>query len=608
MLRNYLTVAIRNLLRHKVYSLINVAGLAIALMCCILVFLFVEDELSYDRYHENADRIYKVVRQDAALTPGPLAAALLSDFPEVVSAARIASGFGKMLVSYGERSFYEKQFLFADASVFDIFTFPFIKGDPGTALREPNTIVITRDMARKYFGGEDPLGKTLRVSEMGNWYDYEVTGVLQNIPHNSHFRFDFLASIMPFGESRSIGYWGNWNFHTYLLLPPDYLPDRLEKQLSDFLKRHFRRARWDAQLQLQPLTGIHLYSHLGHELEPNSNDDEQVVVINTDNVEAKERRRLLGAYRNEILPHHNIIRMASASRSFGGRLESTGFEYEGVQRRLYRFFIDHNYLETLGIKLAEGRNFSEDFPADEKESLIINESLAREFGLASPVGNPLEVYDRGGSPLTVIGVVKDYHFQDLHQDIKPLVLHLSSTSYGARCAFIRIRPQDIPSTLGFLRVKWRQIFPGYPFEYSFLDEDVDRQYRSEERWGRIVRYSALLALFIACLGTFGQTSLAVARRTKEIGIRKVLGASVSSIVSLLSREFMILVALASVIAWPVAYYAMDRWLQEFAYRISLGPGMFAVGAVLTLTVVLLTVVSLAVKAALSNPVDALRYE
>ena len=177
MLRNYLTVAIRNLLRHKVYSLINVAGLAIALMCCILVFLFVEDELSYDRYHENADRIYKVVRQDAALTPGPLAAALLSDFPEVVRAARIASGFGKMLVSYGERSFYEKQFLFADASVFDIFTFPFIKGDPGTALREPNTIVVTRDMARKYFGGEDPLGKTLRVSEMGNWYDYEVKTV-----------------------------------------------------------------------------------------------------------------------------------------------------------------------------------------------------------------------------------------------------------------------------------------------------------------------------------------------------------------------------------------------------------------------------------------------
>ncbi|MCD6333805.1 MAG: ABC transporter permease, partial [Candidatus Latescibacteria bacterium] len=281
MFRNYLTVAVRNLLRHKSYSLINIAGLAIGMACCILILLFVQDELSYDRYHENAEQIHRLVSEiqvpgkiiNATPTPAPMGPTLVNDYPEVIGAVRFCRDPRQSpLIRYGDKHFYEDRFFFADSTVFDVFTFPMTKGNPQTALKEPHSIVITEEMARKYFGDEDPMGKVLGV-ELGKMpTDFTVTGILRPIPYNSHFRFDCLVPIVNVDAlwGNTLNNWGNFSVYTYLLLPIDYPLDELEKQLPSFVNRHMPDEQMNMVFHLQPLPGIHLHSHLEYEIEPNS--------------------------------------------------------------------------------------------------------------------------------------------------------------------------------------------------------------------------------------------------------------------------------------------------------------------------------------------------
>jgi putative ABC transport system permease protein len=273
------------------------------------------------------------------------------------------------------------------------------------------------------------------------------------------------------------------------------------------------------------------------------------------------------------------------------------------------FRIDQNYLSTLGMELTQGRNLSPDFPADPQHSVLVNESFVDRFGLQSPLRQKVRVPIRAleDNVGTIVGVVRDFNYLSLHTEVEPAVLH-TSPRYPVSYIAIKIDPENVQQTIGMLGSTWSKIAPDVPFEYYFLDEDFNRQYATEQRWSSIFGYSAFFAIFIASLGLLGITTLAVGRRTKEIGIRKVLGATVGGLVRLISKEFLLLVLVANLIAWPVAYYAASRWLENYAYRIGIGWQTFILAGILALLIALITVSFQAVKAALANPVESLRYE
>jgi putative ABC transport system permease protein len=794
--KNYIKVAARNLRKYKTYSFINIFGLAIGMAVCLLILLFVRDELSYDRYHENSDRIYRLITEFSikekdtleAITSPPMGPALAADFPEVLSITRFYRAFDQeVLIRFQEKMFYENLIFFADQSVFDIFTFPLAKGNPRAALEEPYSVVITEEMAEKYFGHEDPLGKTLTFN---NKDDYKITGVMKKIPSNSHFRFDFLASFSTLNHFQSIPLddWGSCALYTYLLLAKGYSPQDLEKKLPSFLKKYASQITFLKSLYVQPLTDIHLHSNLLNEIEPNS-DMAYIYIfsavafiilliacINFVNLStakhanrAKEvgMRKVLGAYRNqivrqylgesvfltfaalplslllvelflpvfnklvgknisvgfidnlyfllavigftifvgvvsgiypalflssfqpikvlrgfrsgsarqlirsalvlaqfalsiilitctvvisnqlryiqnkklgfdrehvvviplkekqillksqslknELLRNPNILRISVASDVPGrSGVNSNRFIPEGFEATGGLFIknmrVDYDFLETLGVEIKEGRNFSKDFETDISEAFILNEAAVERIGWDQPIGKKLEWHagrDRSKKG-TVIGIIKDFHYESLNRKIEPLVLHIWPPSF--QYCLIRIRPGDIQGTLDFIQQRWKELAPDFPFIYSFLDEDFGRLYKSEQKLSRIFACFSAFSIFVACLGLFGLALFAAEQRTKEIGIRKVLGASAARIALLLSREFTKWVLLANVIAWPVAYFAMSRWLQNFAYRINFGIGIFLLSALIAFVVALATVSYQAIKAALANPVEALRYE
>ncbi len=805
MLRNYLIVAVRNLLRHRGYSAINIAGLAIGMTCCILILLFVQDELSYDWYHERADRIYRFAvewrnpktGETAQLVSGPyrLAETLRTDFPEVPHIIRFSCK--RPLIGYGDKRFPEGRFFFVDPGVFEVFSFPLIHGDPRTALREPFTVVITQEMARKYFGDEDPMGKVLRY---GDDRELKVTGILGEIPRHSHFRFDFLSSITVANvlfNRIALENWGENSVYTYLLLPPGVSPAEIERRFPDLIRKHAPQWAQGARYFLQPLTDIHLHSHAGGEIEPNGDivyiyafsaiavfilliacinfmnlstarsasrarevgmrkvvgadrsqlvwqflgesvflsflalllavalvelslpafngfvgkaldmdyggnltavfgligialfagviagsypaffmsafepvevlkgtlkggpkgagfrkvlvafqfaisiflivvtgiiygqlkhcrniklgyDKEHVVVISGVPGSLQQKYE---AFKQELLQNPRVVSAAGTSRIPSGRLGSnisTRAEDfpEEESPSMQTVWVGYDFFETLRMPFVAGRSFSKAAPSDEKAAFVLNEAAVRRLGwtpenaIGKRFGSQfIEDWQRGQwvwKDGRVIGVVKDVHFESMRERIVPMVFFIQPNMAGN--FLVRVRPDDIPGTLHFLKQKWQGVNPNHPFEYSFLDERFDQLYRAEEKQGQIFGTFALLAIFVACLGLFGLASFATVRRTKEIGIRKVLGASVGSIVALLSKEFVILVGVANLIAWPVAYYAMNRWLQDFAYRIELGPGVFVLGGTVALVIALLTVSYQAVRAARANPVEALRYE
>jgi putative ABC transport system permease protein len=337
-------------------------------------------------------------------------------------------------------------------------------------------------------------------------------------------------------------------------------------------------------------------------------EDDQVVVINTGTADGGQVLELL---RNELRSHSSIESIAGSGESLGrvSTYMATVAECGGVDADCHVFRIDENYLHTMGMELIQGRDFSADFPADPRHSVLVNESFIDKFGLQSPLGKKVKVPVRAleDNVGTIVGVVKDFNYLSLHADVEPAVLHVSP-SYPISYIAVKIGRENAQQTIGMLRDTWSRIVPDVPFEYYFLDEDLNRQYATEQRWSSIFGYSSFFAILIASLGLLGITILAVGRRTKEIGIRKVLGATVVGLVRLISKEFLLLVLIANLVAWPIAYYAMNRWLQSFAYRINVGWGTFLLAGILVLLIALVTVSSQAAKAALTNPVDSLRYE
>lgn len=333
-------------------------------------------------------------------------------------------------------------------------------------------------------------------------------------------------------------------------------------------------------------------------------EGEQVIAVHRGYSLSKEQcLRLLEVYQNTAAQHPSIQSIAAANAAFGGGwAESASYSDGDWSLDFFRIRTDGHLMKVLGMELVQGRGFLEGSDMDLQESVIVNETLVQAQGWEDPIGQILPVINK-----TVIGVVRDFHLQSLHNPIKPVVMRYDDGGFLSHI-FFKVRPDAISSVLKLLESKWQQVAPEHPFVFSFLDENMEQLYREEERWGRIVRYSALFAIMVACLGALGLTSLSVAQRTKEIGIRKVLGASAKNIVVLLSKEFTYSVIAANLMAWPLAYWAIQNWLQDFAYRIEIGAAMFGVGGLFTLLVVLVTVNTQAIKAAWANPVDALRYE
>jgi putative ABC transport system permease protein len=801
MLKNYLTIALRHLRRHPGYATINVVGLAVGIACCLLILLFVRDELSYDHFHDDADRIYRIVSDwgnfSVPMTSWPVVSRLEDDFPQIEAHARLLQTDG--LVRYGDESFVEEHLFAANPEVFEVFSFPLRQGDPATALNRPFTTVIAPEIAEKYFGDADPMGKTLRVD---NQYDLEVTGVLEPIPETSHMHPDFFISWSTLNaafdyEENMADNWGANGIYTYLLLSENTDPTTLEAQFPAFADRH-AGSDWNAStLSLQPLTSIHLHSHHNSEIEPNGSIAyvylfsiiaafvlliAGINFVNLSTARSAERakevgvRKSMGAQRSQLvrqflaesvvlavlalglavalvalaLPAFRALSgkaldvgvltdgftlAAFAATTVGvgvlagafpafvlsrfqpvrvlrGRLQQTGggawlrkglvtfqfavsvilivgtavvytqldylrsarlgFDQErvvmvpmrgGEEVHLPRYdafrqalaqqpgvgavsassealpsellngtgiafvevphdslqslrlvSVSHDFFDALGAEMVAGRGFSRELPTD-SGAFVVNEAalelLAQD--LPQPLGAPADALGkqlRGWSEWPprgpLIGVADNFNMATLHESVEPTLFMLQPDWFSHYV--VRVEPGDPDATLDALRATWTQFYPDWPFDYHFADQAFDAQYRAEERLGQIFGLFAGLAILIACLGLFGLAAFTAQQRTKEIGVRKVLGASVTQIVALLSKEFVALVSLAFVIAAPVAYLAMDRWLSDFAYRTDLSATLFLLAGGIALTIAVLTVSYHAVRAALADPVQSLRYE
>jgi putative ABC transport system permease protein len=784
MFKNYLKIVMRNMQKQKVYSMINIFGLAIGLACCILMFLYVDDELSFDHFHKNIDRIVRIGYEGefgrTARTPHLLAPTLLQSFPEVENAVRIKT-LGRPVVLHGDEKFYEERFYYADPSIFVIFTFPFIAGDPQNALSAPNTLVLTQETAQRYFGDRNPLGETLEVAGLGQ---FNITGVVENVPRNSHFRFDFLTSYQTLAlqDNRYFNNWDNLVTSTYVLLAKKADFRKFEASMLPLVKRHqIAEGNTNERFLVHRLKDIHFHATLVGELGPGGSlsnlriftalaifvlliacmnymnlataratrrarevgmrkilgssrrrlilqflgetlllsllgfavalllvvialpafnalaqkelslvgspgwriallcgmvlvtgfvagsypafalsrfqpvsilrgevrssirgggflrilvvaqfaisivlivgtiiifhqleflqqkelgfNQEQVVVLLMEDQQMRENTETI---KNELRKHPKILQVAAASNVPGKGLMIYIYQLEGSSELVdcATYFIDADYLGTLEIHLLEGRGFAHELTTDVQRAFLVNASAVAHFGWENAIGKTVKwVGEKEG---LVIGVVEDFHFQSLEQKIEPLILQIEPGYY--RYLAIRIDPIDISGTMAFIREKWEALDPNHPFQYSFLDETFDALFRQVEQFIRIFGYAAALAIFIACLGLFGLAAFATDRRTKEIGIRKVLGASVSQVFRLLSGQFAWLVLIAFVLGSPLAYLAMHEILQNFAYRINIGWWIFALASGLAFIIALATVSIQAIKAALANPVETLRYE
>lgn len=806
MLKNYVKVALRNLASHKGYAIISIASLSIGLTCSILIMLWVRDELSYDRFYQNADRIYRVAIQETTstsdetypVTPGQLAEALSNDYPEVLSATRL-SFRASLAVGYEDNYFEETRIHRADPNFFDIFQLPFAQGNPKTALENPSSVVITKSIARKYFGDEEPLGKTLEFRD-GITYStpFKITGVIEDFPDNAHFHADFLQSWLRKGDQpRTYSNWGAYSFYTYILLDHNNDGEALEAKFPAMVQKYFgpqieeRGITYEEHLAagngyryfLQQITAIHLESDMGWEIEANGNllyvylftgmalfvlaiacinyvnlstarSAERFKEIGIRKVLGSERRQLIvqflsesifvtlfalllaalfvelllpgfndflskrlyvdyfgepfvlpgllgfavviglfsgiwpaffmskfrpiialrGAqyigvsrnisrnglvifqfiisivlivgtlviqdqlnyiqsrnlgfdrqnivviekawalgdqresYKQELLKHPNIIGV-SVSESLPGKSHDERFVFpedreSGEQYNISLLVADHDFVETLGLEVAEGRAFDKNRLTD-SSAVMINETAAELLGLSGdPIGKRIGISRNRTNP--VIGVIKDYHFKSLHTEITPLVYFIGRGTMAY--AVVRIRSQGVSETMEILRNIWDRFVPNQPFHYSFLDENFAQLYAADQRTKRLFMVFSLLAILIACLGLLGLSAFIAERRTKEIGVRKVLGATVPEIFILIAGSFTKLVTVAFVVASPIAYFVMTKWLQNFAYRIEIQLWMLALTGAMTLMVALLTVSVQAIRAALVNPVESLRYE
>lgn len=775
MIKNYIKTSWRNIKKNKSFSFINIMGLAVGMACCILILLWVRDELSYDNFHENYSDIYRAVTelQGTKYTANPLAMAgvLKEKNPEILKISRFYSSF--WLMKHEDKMYNERGAL-VDDDFFEIFTFPLLKGSQETVFAGRESIVITERTAIKYFGTEDPIGQSLLIN---NASELIVTGIVEDVPTNSHLQFDFLAPMKLMGDREHTSW--SWEVATYMLLQKNVSWRDFEKKISGVVNERDERTNQKVTLYLQPFSQIHLYSLNGTDpiiyvyifltiaiailviacinfinlstaksntrakeigmrkvvgadrtniirqflgeslllsflsliaaialvylLMPAFNrlaekqltldftgnlttalgligialftglisgiypafmlsrfkpvsvlrkgklqsgsgayilrkilvvsqftatiilivgtivlyqqlnyirnkdiglDREHVVSISMNNELWKKYK----SFKNEIRQNPNVINVTAARRipTNIGHINPVYWEGKGPDQyvTMTDASIDYDYFETLGMQIIQGRSFSEAFPTDNK-NYILNEEALKMTGLEAPIGKMFSVWDDEGQ---IIGIVKNFHASSLHTEIGPVVFTLSQRHGRHSYIFVKVKPDDLSGTLAYLEQKTKEFAPNNLFEYSFLDEEFNQQYGDDMRRGEIYKYFTFLAIFVSCLGLFGMASFTAEQRTKEIGIRKVLGASIPNVFAMVSKEFLILLFIANGIAWPAAYYLMDRMLNNYAYRTNIALWIFIVSGIAVILIALLSVGIKILKAALSNPVNSLRYE
>ncbi len=790
MFKNYLKIAFRSLWRHRGFSFLNISGLAIGLTAGFLMLLYVSFELSYDQFHGKVDRIYRVVSDIE--TPSSLVKNsepayavpphMQEEFEEVESAVRILET-GLLVHRDGER-YNEKKGLAVDPDFFKVFDFKLLSGDKERLLTDPFSVVLSESMAKKYFGDENPIGKSLDIEDYG--FVGNVTGIMEDIPENSHIVADILFSLTTFQtENYSPGMNDNWEGYqpyAYVLLKPNIDPEVLETKFPDFLERNdgagMKKLQAYVTLYLEPFSDVYLRSDRFRTINGNINNIYTFSIIalfilliacinfiNLTTARSMERakevgiRKVIGAKKRQlgfqfigestiicllafcltvvmtalILPYFNemagkvvaedifsnpvhlislfVIALligilagiypafvlssfkpvnalkGSVSNGARGillrkglvvtqfsisialiigtivvysqvnfmRNQELGFDKErtvilsssntelkdaiedlsgvastslvssipggdnplayskvenvtGDQQILdiAAYFVDFDAISQFDMKVVAGRGFSRDFPTDSTEAMVVNESTVKLLGYSSPkevLGAKFEQWGRTGR---VVGVVQDFHFKSLKENIEPLTLRIELGRTGRLT--VKLKPDDIGKTVASIEEKWKTTVPNEPFDYYFLDEYFDRQYRADQRFGNLVFNFSLLAIIISCLGLLGLAAYSTIQRRREIGIRKVIGSSVMGIVELLSKDFLKLVGIAIIVASPLAWLVMNSWLKDFAYRIEIQWWVFAFAGISALLVALLTVSFHAIKAALANPVKSLRTE
>jgi putative ABC transport system permease protein len=800
--------SIRSLLRNKEYSLINITGLAIGLACCILISLYVINELSYDKYHKNADNIYRLTWhgglgdqvKDQALTPYALGSLVKSYFPEVSKFARLCQEKQVLIRSSFKKKFNER-IAWVDNSLFEIFDFPFIYGNPSNALTEKNTVVLSKTAAEKYFGNINPVGKELRVGTAGN--NYKITGVIEDIPRNSHFKFDIFLSLPTLDiDEASITSLLTYNFYTYLLMSREINTHDTGEKITQLMKKIIApylikygvdlgetgAKKLKYRFDVQPLASIHLNSHKENEIEENNDIKNNYLLtvialsilaigcinyINLSTAKATTRakevgiRKAAGAGKKDLvrqflgetflmvfiaiifalvisglsLPAFNalsdkefgigdifqpiilvlllgvflVVGLSSGVypafylskfkasevlkpaliKGIGHGLsrkilvvlqfiisivliiatfvissqinymknKKLGFKtdqqlvlkltendsrekYDAIKTELLKnpkilnadearhlFFDDHpvnpfltsdsksltlhvyevgyNFRKNLQIQMSRGRDFSRSMTTDQDGVVILNKAAVKYMGWSDPIGKillaPTEIPGKT-QKVPVIGVVEDFNFLSLRSKIEPLGFLLIRKGRLPQFIVSTISTDNVSETIAYAKSVLNKVAPNQPFEYYFLDSKFDSLYKSEEELKNIVKVFSVVSIFIACIGLLGLASHSAERRTKEIGIRKAIGANISDIFELLVSDLTKWVLLANLIAWPVAYWIMNKWLQNFAYRITIGIGPFIISALIAFVIAFIAVSYQALKASLANPINSLRYE
>lgn len=801
MFKNYLRVAYRNFTKESLYSFINVVGLATGIACSLLIFLYVSDELSYDRFHPQAQQTYRVHEffeakdgsgERSASIPFPMGEALMVEYPGMVKEVVRFFDFQSpnLTVAYepDEKQFNERNFYFVDSTYHKVFSLPLVKGNVLTALNNPNSVIISESMARKYFGDAEPMGKLLRFQGQT---DLLVTGVMKDPRANTHFQADFLASFSTlrplFGGQLPNGWYWNpcW---TYLVLDERIQPSDLEAKFPEFLQKHLPAfIKDDVHLKLQALTDIHLKSHLQFEMEANSSEANiylfsgvaifvlLIACINFMNLStarslnrAKEvgMRKVVGsqkhqlitqfllesvlmsvlavivavlfvylslfwfnnfagknlslnltdpviisallivgvsvgvlsgiypaivltsfnparalkakreqsrglsfrkvlvvvqfsisivliictgvairqlnflqnddigfgkdhvvmipvigtpiapkyqAFVDEALTHKGIESVTALEEILGAKYQGGNYQFDGMEasRLFSRLNVRHDFLKTFNIPLLAGRDYSREVHTDDSLALVVNEKLVKSLGWTAEtaVGKP---YTLGRFRGQIIGVTRDFNFSSKHEAIAPLVLHLNTNPRAfnlfIKYMAVKITPESTSESIATLEKIWKQTLPDRPFEYFFLDNELTNLYKAESNLGKVAGTFSVLAILVACLGLFGLASFNAEQRKKEIGIRKVLGSSAGQIMMLVFSDYSKLLLAAIVIACPVAYLAMDRWLSTFAYRIDIPLLMFIVASAATVFIAMITVSYKSLSVARTNPVDALKHE
>ncbi|GJM36125.1 MAG: ABC transporter permease [Saprospiraceae bacterium] len=799
MLFSYLKVALRNISKQKFYSFINILGLAIGLAICLLIMLFIKDELSYDKHHSKADRIYRALMvwgkqhgegQQSPIGPYRLLPALQTDFPELEQVARIVSASGT-LVTYENVDYQEDRMFFADPAIFDIFDYELIQGDKKTALLEPATMILSESTAKKYFGQENPMGKSLIVDGDNN---IKVTGVFKDFPNNTHLSSDIFIS-METGKGvfnqLVLNNWGEGSSYTYMLLPENVSAEHIAARMPAFIEKNMGEGSSEGvAIELQKMTDIHLHSNLPGEIQANS-DIRYIYIssaialfilllasINYMNLATARSikrameigvRKTLGAPRSALIgqflsesvviasfglmagfflalfalsafnsfmdkeltlnllenpdillffvgitlllglisgsypafylssfqaigaikenfsqggsgflrkflvvfqfaisvilifatvvvftqwdflrhkdlgmnqenlimvpipdldqyqavktqlqANPNILSVGASNKILTGRLSSNlGFKAEQYEpdpngrNSIKIVTTDHDFLKTLEVQFVAGRNFSREFVSDDTSAFILNQAAVDLIGWEEPIGKWFETNEFNDGtwvPRTgkVIGVVKNYNHESLYNDVQPVVYYVSKT--WLNWMTLRLSGNDVSGTLADVKAKWVQFAPEELYDFSFLDDRIDEMYRTEQRFFSIFTFFTFLAIFIAGMGILGLSAFMAEQRTKEIGVRRVFGASTGHLVFLLTKEFSKLLVIGFVISAPIAYWLLEDWLQDFTYRIQIGWVPFAVAALVAMVMTFLTSGFQSLRAAMGSPVEALKYE